>query len=232
MNRPKPLITRSPAVRRDLERNCTKRRVQGLTLIEVMVAVSILAVIATISYQTLSITIASKDVVEAKLKEMARVDRAWLLLETDLKNNLSYERKQMLGPGSGELILPLLIERNGDYSMVLLRGGHPNPMNFPRSELIRVGYRLQDETLWRDVWYNLGSVDQDEARQQKIVDGVESFEISVLSDRANSFSSGPWLDSWTLKDQSNSKMPLALKITIKLEGYEEISRLYSLLRGE
>lgn len=217
---------------RNMQVNGGRHKAQGLTLIEVMVAVSILAVIATISYQTLSVTIASKEVVEAKLKELARIDRAWLLLETDLKNALSYGRRQMLGPGSGELIPPLLIERNGDYAMVVLRGGHPNPMNFPRSELIRVGYRVEDETLWRDVWYNLGSVDQEEAKQQKIVDGVESIEISILSDRANSFSSGPWLDNWTMEQQASSPMPLALKVTIKLEGYEEVSRLYALLRGE
>ena len=209
-----------------------RQKQKGLTLIEVMVAVAILATIATISYQTLDVAIASKDVVEAKMKELARVDRAWMLLEADLKNVLSYGRKQSLGAGSGGLIPPLLIERNGDYAMVVLRGGHPNPLNFPRSELIRVGYRLQDETLWRDVWYDLGSVDQEETRQQKIVDGVESIEISVLSDRANSFSSGPWLDSWTMDNMSGSKMPIALRVTIKLEGYEEVSRLYAMLKGE
>lgn len=219
-------------MKRQQTKTGSKRAQLGMTLIEVMVATAILATIATISYQTLNITIESKEVVEAKLKELSRVDRAWLLLEADFKNALGYAKRQALGPGSGELLPPLVVERNGDYALVLLRGGHANPLNLPRSELIRVGYRVEDETLFRDVWYDLGSIDQDESRKQKIIDGVERVELSVLSDRATSYSAGPWLDNWTLEEQVSSPMPLAVKVTMKLEGYEEITRVFALLKGE
>lgn len=211
------------------------RGVQGLTLIEVLIAVFILALVAVISFQSLDATIRSKEAVEDNLAKLARIDRAWLLIEADLKNTLSHTRRQTLGPGSGGELPPMVIENGGDdYWMTILRGGHANPLNFIRTEVIRVGYRVEDDVLWRDVWYNLASVDSDEAQQQKIIDNVENIEVRLLPPEATSFSAGPWSDRWPQQrsDEGVAGLPFAIEITMELEGRSEVKRLFSLVKGE
>ncbi|MFT5082170.1 MAG: general secretion pathway protein J [Lentisphaeria bacterium] len=204
---------------------------RGLTLVEVLVAIVIMAIIASISYQSLSVTVDSKDVVEKKLKEISRIDRMWLLMEADLRHVLNYKFKQSYGSGSGSELPALTIDNGGGYFLVLLRGGHANPLNFNRSELIRVGYRVENKTLWRDVWYDLSSNDEDNARQQKIIEDVEILEFRALSTQATSVSAGPWLDQWPQAAQAGA-LPLAVEVNLELEGHEPIKRLFSLVLGE
>lgn len=208
---------------------------KGLTLIEVLIATAIMAVIGAISYQSLSASILSKEVVEDNLLKLNRVDRIWMLLETDLRNLVPVEQRQVFGAGSGEAIPAFVADPSAtQYWLTLLRGGHANPLHFPRTEMIRVGYRVQDETLWRDVWYDLASVDSEQARPQKIVEHVESIEVRLLPHTATSYSDGPWVDRWPAPNlpQAGSKLPLAIEVTLKLDGYSEITRLFALVKGE
>ncbi len=205
----------------------------GLTLVEVLIAVIIMALIGTISYQALDTTIRSKEVVENHLKELSKIDRAWLLIEGDLKNMVNHNIAQSFGPGGGSALSPLVLENSDEeYWLVVLRAGHANPLNFIRSELIRVGYRVQDSVLWRDVWYNISSVDVDQARNQKVLDNIEEVEIKLLSPTATSFDGGPWVDKWPPQGAQPEEMPFAVEITLRLEDDEEISRLFSLVNGK
>lgn len=205
---------------------------QGMTLIEVLIAITIMAVIAAISYQSLTATIGSKEAVEDNIAKVARIDRAWLLLEQDLRNVINHITKSSADKSQ---IPSFIVEEGGDYWMTILRGGHANPLNFPRTELIRVGYRVQEDTLWRDVWYNLGSTDVDEARQQKVVENVEEVTVRVLPRSATSYSAGPWSDRWPALNagqQASSELPLAIEVSLKLRDEAEIKRLFMLTKGE
>lgn len=210
------------------------RNQTGMTLIEVLIAITIMAVIAAISYQALTATIGSKEAVEDNIAKVTRIDRAWLLLEADLRNVINHTTTRTFGPGSGETIPSFVVEEGGDYWMTVLRGGHANPLNFPRTELIRVGYRVQEDTLWRDVWYDLASTDVDQAKQQKVVDNVEEVLVRVLPRNATSFSAGPWSDRWPALNagNANNELPLAIEVNLKLRDEAEIKRLFMLTKGE
>ncbi len=208
---------------------------KGMTLIEVLIAITIMAVIAAISYQSLTATIGSKEAVEDNIAKVARIDRAWLLLEADLRNVINHITTRTFGPGSGESIPSFVIEDGGeDYFMTVLRGGHANPLNFPRTELIRVGYRVQEDTLWRDVWYDLASTDVDQAKQQKVVENVEEVIVRALPRNATSYSAGPWSERWPALNarQANNELPLAIEVSLKLRDEAEIKRLFMLTKGE
>lgn len=206
-------------------------KTSGFTLIEVVIAVTIMAIIGVISYQSLDVSERSQRVLKENMKELARLDRVWLRLENDLHNIVNHSVRQQYGPGSGSILPPLQAESGGDYWLTIMRGGHSNPLNFVRTELIRVGYRLEDETLWRDVWYNLSSVDEEQSRGQKIIENVERIEVRLLKRNASSFSGGPWLDRWPEADVNAFEMPLALEVTLKLEDKAEIKRLFSIVEG-
>ena len=61
------------------------RSQQGLTLIEVAVAVAIMAVIFVLSQQTVSVSTDSFDTSERNAKRIEQIDRVWYFLKQDLK---------------------------------------------------------------------------------------------------------------------------------------------------
>ncbi len=212
----------------------TKKQ-HGLTLIEVLIAVIIMAMIGTISYQSLDTTISSKEVVEKHIADLKQIDRTWLLIERDLHHFVNHWAKQTYGAGSGGGLPPIVVDPNeGGYRLVVLRGGHANPLNFTRTELIRVGYRIEENVLWRDVWYNLGSTDMEQAQQRKIIDGVDSIEIKALPPTANNVDTRNWLDQWMpTEGAQGGEVPLALEITLRLLDNEiEIKRLFAMVAGK
>ncbi len=206
-----------------------------MTLIEVLIAVIIMAMIGTISYQSLDTTIASKEVVEQHIEDLNKIDRAWMLLESDLRHFVNHWSTQTYGAGSGGGLPPVVVDPTpGGYQLVLLRGGHANPLNFMRTELIRVGYRVEENVLWRDVWYNLSSTDVDEAQQRKIIDGIESVEIKILPPTAKALDAGLWVDQWLpTKGSQDGEVPMAIEITLQFAESEiEIKRLFAMVAGK
>ena len=199
---------------------------QGLTLIEVAVAVAIMAIVATLSYQSLNVATSAGENSEAHIRRLEKIDRTWLLLETDLRNALGFEKKQLF-----EGSLPAMSVAFGeDYTLSFLRGGNANPLNFVRSEAMRVGYRLEEDTLWRHSWVDPANMEFDQARRQKLVDDVENITVRALSKQASSVAEGPWLESWP-PNGGNADLPLAVEVTLTLKDRGEIKRLFAMLPG-
>ncbi|PCJ98230.1 MAG: type II secretion system protein GspJ, partial [Alteromonadaceae bacterium] len=169
----KPLKSRSSLI---VIRHSTRNQ-QGLTLVEVIIAISIMALIAVISYEALDVTSASREVIERKVKEIERLDRVWMLIEGDMRHVVGASRKPS---GRGDPIPAMTMDAGDTYWLTLLRGGYANPLNLPRSELIRVGYRLEDETLWRDSWTDVGNPDIELAKKQKLIKGVTEVMVRAM----------------------------------------------------
>lgn len=200
----------------------------GFTLVEVMVSIAIFAMIAVISYQGLDVATRSKEVSESKIEDLARLDRMWLLVETDLRNALKYNK---VGSISGEQVPAMIIETGQPYWLTFLRAGLANPLGFNRTEVIRVGYRLEEETLWRDSWVDPATPDIDYAKQQKILENVE--QIIVRAGKKGSFKSvlsGPWVESWPAFGNAE-ELPQVIEIAMTIKGRGEIVRLFAMTDG-
>lgn len=200
---------------------------KGFTLVEVMIAISITAIIATLAYQSLSSASISSERTEQAMARIEQIDRAWILLENDLRNAVLRTVKQPFG----ETLPSMQGSFGGEYSLLVLRAGLENPLALPRSEVVRVGYRLQENILWRDSWINLMSSDPLAARKQKLLGDVEEVQVQFLSPEASSVKTGPWLEEWPGTGAAES-LPLAVSITLNLKDMGEVQRLFALLPGK
>ena len=198
---------------------------RGLTLVEVMVAVAILAVIAVAAFESFDAASRGGEVSEEKLNEIERLDRAWLLIERDLRHVLSAVKQEPYGPPIPALQMGL----SEDYPLMLLRGGLSNPLSFPRTELARVAYRVEDATLWRSTWWDLVENDEGSARRQKLLDNIDEISFRALPREAKSLDIG-WVDDWPESRAPNS-VPLAIEVTLKHQLRGELTRLFPLLEG-
>jgi general secretion pathway protein J len=203
-----------------------RKRARGFTLLEVMVAVGVMALVATGAYLAIDAASRSSEATREALQRFERVDRAWALMETDFRNAVARLTRLYYGPP-----LPAMsVEFNSEYRMTFLRGGRANPLLLPRTELARVGYRLEDGVLWRDIWYDPARIEPELATQQKLVDGVKEVLVRVLPPTAQQVENGNWLEEWpgTLPPMA---LPVAVEVTLTLEDMGEVTRLFELAPG-
>lgn len=188
-------------------------------------ALAIMGIIGVITSQAFYTAQTSAAATREAMERLGKIDRVFVLLENDLRNALPVVRPRSFG----QPLSPLYVTPSEDYWLTILRGGYDNSLFLPRTEEVRVGYRLVDDVLWRDTWYNPTLSDQEDARPGKLLDGVKTLTVEVLDTTATSLVSG-WLRDWP-KTQGSPELPRALRITLELEEMGEITRLYSLLQG-
>lgn len=207
-------------------------RHSGFTLVEVLLALVIMAMIAMLSAQAFNTASSGSAATREAMDRIAAIDRTFVLIETDLRNAIP----KVLTDSFGKPLPPLYVADSDDYWMTVMRGGLANPLFLPRTEEVRVGYRYIEESIWRDTWYNGRETDQEDARAQKILEGVTSMSVRVLPPQSNtgsvSISGGPWLQDWPQGQQQMDVLPSAIEVTLELEDMGEVTRLFSLLRGQ
>lgn len=200
----------------------------GFTLIELLVASVVLAFIVIISHQSIYTATRTGELAQLRSQNLRQLDRVWVLLEADARNAIA---QQQLSSFS-QLIPALRIERGDQYPLMLLRGGHANPLLLPRTEVIRVGYRFEEEKVWRDTWINSHNLDEELSRPQLLIDGVEEFSFRALpkAPRGRSVNEGPWFETWP-EQAGADELPLLVEVTLKLKNAEPITRYLSFLSG-
>ncbi|BFM22387.1 type II secretion system minor pseudopilin GspJ [Gilvimarinus japonicus] len=227
------------------------RRQTGFTLIEVVIALAITAVIMTFSFQ--AFTTAERSAT-ASAEVMARVnelDRTWQILGQDLRNILSPvdAREDTTVPGG--LRRPFrgasVYDNTSGEQLVLqfTRNNWLNPMNRPRSDLQQVIYRIKDGTLWRDYRPERNLVIEDwlfaeDMIQQQMLTDISEMELKFLSgQRLQQQGQGvlegddyarDWDESWPSSSQRqfDTSTPLAVLVSIELEDGLVSERLYDL----
>ncbi|WCM18170.1 prepilin-type N-terminal cleavage/methylation domain-containing protein [Paraburkholderia bryophila] len=155
-------------------------RAKGFTLIEMLVAITLLAVIALLSWRGLDATIRGRDDIVANLGQTRLIGRYFSQMQYDLLNLVTAD--EVFGP-------PLRIRPN---ELVLVRhlgiGSGPTQVQVVR-------YQLKGRELTRSASQPLSSLaDLDGALQH-----MDQFARIVVSDSARSMQLAVWIapDGWT-----------------------------------
>ena len=127
-----------------------KSRQSAFTLIEILVALFIFALIALISGQLLSRTINAQEQLQDRGDRLAQVNRAMQILQRDI---LQLTHRSIRSADGLDELAPLIV--NTDGYIELTRVGWRNPLQHRRSEMQRISYRLDDEKLVRGYWHTL-----------------------------------------------------------------------------
>jgi general secretion pathway protein J len=158
-------------------------------------------------------------------KRLAEIQITFLHFERDLEHVVQRPVRNGYGTVEGELVGDEL----ADYRLILTRGGRHIPEDIPRSNLQRVGYLIEDETLYRVTWPVLDQAQDTEVRRSRLLENVENVEIRFLDNQ------GEWQTSWdsvgTPSGQSQQTVqgvPRAVAVKITLKDYGEINRMFLL----
>ncbi len=196
------------------------RRSAGFTLMELLVAVAIFAVVSALALTGFTQLQRQSEYAAQRLDRTREVQRAMQMLALDLEQ---VEPRAIREP-LGETRLPALsVAVAAQYGLELTRAGWSNTAGLQRPTLQRVGYRLDNQDLWRDHWPTLDRTMSVEPVKEKLLTGVRSVTFRVMDGSRN------WLDHWPetqAVDQAAVRLrPAAVEVTIELEDWGTIRRL-------
>lgn len=207
---------------------------RGFTLIEVLIALSITTFVATIAYTSLSTALSGVESTRDVSERSYEVNRALMVLNRDLRQLVDRPVRDEFG----ELESALMGGDLARFPLAFTRAGWHNPGALQRSQLQRVAYRVEDETLWRDSWPVLDRAGDTEPYSVRLLDGVEFMELAFLQslERLNlgpddeSIDTEGWDDNWVRLPgvASDQGLPVALELKLELTDWGELRRLYAL----
>jgi general secretion pathway protein J len=119
--------------------------------------------------------------------------------------------------------LPPLVGSQSTTLLEFSRTGLRNPSQVARSHIQRVGYRYEDDVLYRLSWPVLDRAQDTEANEYQLIEGINEVEIRYLDDNRD------WQDQWpplVATPSATNGLPKAIEITLDIEGLGEVPRLY------
>jgi general secretion pathway protein J len=197
----------------------SKFDVRGFTLLELLVALSLFALISVALYGSLNSMVATKQHLEADSNRLRELQTAFRLIGRDIEQAIA---RPIRSAYQSELPAMMWSESPGVFE--LTTNGRRNPVRMKRSNLLRVSYRLEDEQLMKDSWPVLDRPADVAPFSQVLLRGVEGFEMSFIDKKGENFRSWPPEDI----DPAASVvlLPKAVQVQIYIKNWGRIDRLF------
>lgn len=194
------------------------KRPRGFTLVEILVALGLLALTAVLAYRATAALVDGESRLAAEASRWRTLDAALSRLEGDMRQALPRAVR------AGDATEPAWLaarESNGATAMVFSRAG-PEFTAEPGIAGQRIGYRLRGVALEVVYWPALDRVraGEDGLRAWPLIDGVAGFRVEHLGE------GGAWFAAWP--QPGEPALPRALRVHLTLASGEAIERWFAL----
>ncbi len=190
--------------------------VRGFTLVEVLVALAILAITAALAYRGTAALVDGEVRLTSEATRWRTLDAVFTRLEADLRQ--AQPRPVRVGTAREPAWLAAT-EAHGSSAIVFSRAG-PEFDADPGAAGQRVGYRLRDGALEVVYWPGLDRAQGTRETAWTLVRGVTRLRIEHLD------ADGGWRDTWPRFGEP--EIPRAVRILLVLDSGEAIERWIAL----
>ena len=200
-------------------------RGRGFTLLELLVALFIAAVMFAMGYGAITQALTSRDSLKEQQAHLLELQTAVRVLEQDFMQLAPRPVRQAIGDEPAQPALLGAVP--GTQPIVALtRGGWANPAGLQRPGLQRVAYFLENGTLRREYWNVLDPTLASTTTKRDLMTHVKAVTLRYL-DQAHQWQE-QWppgtaairTQEWTLRQR-----PLAVEITLDTEGWGKVVRI-------
>lgn len=201
-------------------------RQRGFTLIELMVAMFIAAVMFAIGYGALNQGLKNQDALKEQQQRLRDMQTTMRLLEQDFVELAPRPVRQPVGDGW----LPALLgqsDPNAQPIVQLTRGGWANPTGLQRPGLQRVAYFVEKNTLRREYWTVLDATLTNTTEKQNLLTHVKTLSFRFMD------VSRQWQTQWpptavagaTGQESALRMRPIAVEITLDTDDWGKLVRI-------
>jgi general secretion pathway protein J len=198
---------------------------RGFTLIELMVAILILAIMTAMAYGAIQNAVNNRDVVRDNEKRLIEVQTAMRVMSQDFVQLVPRPVRQPVGDNW----LPAVsAQAEGSPLVTFTRGGWANPAGVQRPGLQRVAYVFENSTLRREHWAVLDATLASQTVKRELVTKVRSMRFRYMD------AGRQWREQWpvpgvpapnSLPGEDLSR-PIAVEVTLELEDWGRITRIF------
>jgi general secretion pathway protein J len=180
---------------------------RGFTLLELLVAAAIFAVMAALAYAGLDSVLRGRAVIEEHLTRLHTLQRAYVVMQRDLTQAAPRPVRDILGG-----TLPALRGDPQTHVLALTRAGYPNPAGVRRGHLLRVRYRLDGTRLLRLDWPVLDRAPGTKPDKAVLLKHVHKLVFQYID------TAGQAQLTWPPAGEPPTALPRAVRVTFELQG--------------
>jgi len=230
---------------------CGQQSDAGFTLVELLVAIFIAAVMFVIGYRTIDRGLIDREAVKVKEDRIVAMQNALRIMEQDFSQLAPRPVRDPSGNGyvpaflvaksssatdapsglsatqpSGFNTITQISGGNAADMLQFTRGGWANPAGIQRPFLERVTYAFENGVIKRRHFVVLDTVLAEQPVTRDLLDHVKSLKFRFMAVGGR----GQWLDQWQVQpgdpapDFARAR-PIAVEISIELEDYGRILRI-------
>ncbi len=195
-------------------------RIAGFTLLEMVLALAIFAVLGLMGSRLLQQSIALERFSARHAQRLAQIQHAFALMERDFSAMIP---RPVRTPGVMAGASPRASAgRSGDDAIIFTHGGWLNPGDrLARSTLQRVAYRLAEGALMRDYLDYPDMPTDSGLHRQCLLGGVRALQLRY-------WRQGGWQRQW----QESEGLPQAVEIRLELTEGSTLTRRFLLTEGK
>ncbi|MEO8103411.1 MAG: type II secretion system minor pseudopilin GspJ [Betaproteobacteria bacterium] len=201
----------------------------AFTLVELLVALAIFAIMALMSYRTLDSVFQTRQHLSGETARLRDVALLFARLDDDFTTLLDRRPRNADNLLDDALRLTALLPGADDATLVFTRGGFAGSTGLAATPQ-RVGYRLKDGVLELVLWPSLDSAPRSAPQAYPALTGVRDAKWRAM-DRA-----GNWQNVWRSTPVGSTTAPgaypAALELTLTLASGEQFTRVFALRRAD
>jgi general secretion pathway protein J len=207
-------------------------RHRGFTLIEVIIAMFIAAIMFAIGYSTLNQAMIERENLKTRQARVTEIQRGMRVIAQDFAQMAARAARDT--QGTGELQPAVTATGRDNTLLTFSRTGWSNPAGVQRPAEERVRYQFVDGSLVRDHWLAMDPALNSEPRERVLLTRVKSVEIRFLDPAART-----WRNDWPPVvpngpvgplniDDVYLPRPLAIELTLVLEDWGRVQRIFEI----
>lgn len=206
-----------------------KFRNQGFTLLELLVAMFIAAIIFAMGYGAINQSVKSREELQEQQAKLLELQNAVRTIEQDLVQLAPRPIREPIG--NTQQYQPALVANTNTPAVITLtRAGWTNPSGLQRPALQRVTYVFEKGTLRREYWPVLDPTQASTTIRRDLISHLKSVSVRFLAVGKNPNSNEDWQTQWpaatnTVGINETRLRPVAIEFTLETEDWGKIVRI-------